>query len=142
MPSTLIRSGPYGNRLIPSAPFGNTNWDASGLLSFTLLSAGHEPGLYSIDVCAVVLVAAGTGTLRTTANWDQPGLGAATFNLANASSLTAIPGGFQSPRHVVSSGRSPILLSFVPNAVTGAPRVRIDCGIEFILAKLPLGYPS
>jgi hypothetical protein len=69
------------NQLAASSGLGNTQseqaWDGAVLL-FTLVEAGHDPGLYTLNASGTILSADGSGIVVIQTTWHDPDLGLVT----------------------------------------------------------------
>lgn len=135
------RAAASGGVLVPAAPIGLPAWNAAAPLTLTLLPAGHRAGIYSFSIGLAALVAAGAGTVAIDVSFDQPGVGAFTFNYSGGAPINAVPGGFLAPRQLMSSGLAPIRMTLTPAGVAGSPIVSVNFAIDFIYALLPAGFP-
>lgn len=131
-----VRLSPSGKIISPAPGAGNSSWNALAPLVVELLPANHQPGLWSFSIATVQIVAA-TGFYSIVLSWDQPFVGAVsrTFNASIA--MNAIGNGFIAPRHVMSSGRAPLVMTLTPTGVVGSPRVYANFPVDNILALLP-----
>ncbi len=104
-------------------------WNAGSTLQVVMLAAGHTPGLYSIDVCVVVRVAASAGTAARSILYSAPNFGSTSIAGFGGSSLTVAgnPVGSFTTLSVMSDGSGPVTFQFVPAGVTGSPSVDVYC---------------
>ncbi len=135
----IVRAGPSGKRLAPVNPVGTKSWNGASPLVLELVPLGHRPGLYQFTIAYHPIVLAAGGTYSLSASFDVPTFGASSSNFVTGGNINTA---FIAPRHVFSSGRAPLLLTFTPNAVTGSPRLYVNCPADFILASFPADYPS
>ena len=139
MANLTARGGNNGKRVQPVNALGISSWDCSSPVTLTLIRAGHMPGVYSFSIAVAPIVTATSGTLTISVTYDAPGVGPTTIIYQSAG---AINNGFLAPRHLMSSGAGPIVLTFTPAAIVGAPRFYLNAPLDFILARFPGDYPS
>lgn len=130
----ITRAAPSGKRLVPVDPVGLDDWNVGGPLTLELAPAGHAPGVYSMSVSVFPVVLAGAGTLTIACSYAGPGFGPTSVTYQAAGTLN---NGFVAPRHIMSSGSSPILLTLTPAGVTGSPRFYVNCPLDLMLALFP-----
>ena len=135
---TIVRMGPSGKRLQPSAANGLRGWDGSAPVSFVVVPAPHTPAIYSFTISTAPIVLAVSGTLTITAFWSNPGVGPRSLIYSNGAQFNA---GFRGPRQLISDGTAPIEVLFTPNAIVGSPSLNIDVPADFIFATLPEDFP-
>lgn len=125
-----IRSSPSGklNDITPlSLTKVQNDWlPASGNSQlFVLMSAGHEPGIYSITSQLNRIVAAGAGSTATRViTYSTPELGNITNTATGTTIATTGPVG-NTPINVVSDGVSAITVQWQPVGTSGNPRIDI-----------------
>lgn len=135
-----VRLGPSGKIVTPTPGDGTANWNGLAPLVIEMLPAGHTPGLWSFSIAIVQLVVASAGTFSIVLTWDQPFVGPVSHTFNAAVSMTAAPGGFIAPRHVMSSGLAPLVMTLTPAGVTGAPSLYVNLPVDDTLALFPEGF--
>lgn len=104
-----------------------------GSIVFTLLPAGHSPGLYVVSSEMIIRTVAGAGNIVKTVGYTSTG-GAVT-SVATATSLisTGRAGGatFYSPVVIYSVGTADVTITFASNGgVTGSPSMDVFVAIN------------
>jgi len=114
---------------------GRAAFDLSGVLSLTLLPAGHEPGVYMVTATQFIITAGASGTLGYSLGWNQPGFGAATLTIGNAN-INATGLASTTQRSVSSTGVAALTATFTPNSPVGSPIVHVTASAMKV-ADLP-----
>lgn len=133
----IARAAPSGKRLSPADANGLPAWDASSPLVIEAVPAGHEPGIYAVAIAYWPIVNAGGGTMTVVGSFDAVGVGPMSITFQSAGAINTP---FIAPRHFMSSGLLPIIITYTPASVSGSPRIYVQSPAEFILAELPESF--
>lgn len=111
-------------------------WTAAAPLVLTVQPAGHQPGLYLLQLSVIVRTAALTGNAVRSYQYSAPGFGATQIAGFGGSSLN-VPGNPAVSFTVLSAdsdGVDPITITLTPGSVTGSPV--IDVTAQAVLTGL------